>query len=80
MARSAWTASPCPKWQQANSECSRSRGPALRGPSPRRPEVEGGIHLANRVVTRLQADRTLAPADLQTFYTPGEQGYTDYPA
>lgn len=29
---------------------------------------------------RLKAGATLAPADMNTFYTPGEKGYTDYPA
>jgi len=32
-----------------------------------------------RLVTRLRADKPLAPPDFTTLYTPGEKGYTDYP-
>jgi len=31
------------------------------------------------LVARLQADATLNPLDMATFYTPGPKGYTDYP-
>ena len=32
-----------------------------------------------RLPTLLREDKPLAPPDFATFYTPGEQGYTDYP-
>ena len=31
------------------------------------------------LVERLQKDVPLNPPDMDTFYTPGEKGYTDYP-
>ncbi len=31
------------------------------------------------LVSRLQEDKPLADPDMNTFYTPGEKGYTDYP-
>lgn len=31
-------------------------------------------------VERMRADAALNPVDMATFYTPGHQGYTDYPA
>lgn len=32
------------------------------------------------LVERMQAKSALNPLDMATFYTPGPQGYTDYPA
>ena len=32
------------------------------------------------LVTRLQSGAALSAPDMSTFYTPGEKGYTDYPA
>ncbi|MEO6550511.1 MAG: hypothetical protein ABIN94_21070 [Ferruginibacter sp.] len=32
------------------------------------------------LVERFQSDATLAEPDYDTFYTPGEKGFTDYPA
>ena len=41
----------------------------------------GRVALANPdVVARLQHDAPLNAPDFATFYTPGEKGYTDYPA
>ncbi|WP_373062510.1 alkene reductase [Gemmatimonas sp.] len=41
----------------------------------------GRLALANPdLVTRLQHDAPLNAPDVATFYTPGEKGYTDYPA
>jgi N-ethylmaleimide reductase len=41
----------------------------------------GRAFLANPdLVKRMQSAAPLNPPDMETFYTPGAKGYTDYPA
>ncbi|MEZ4454487.1 MAG: hypothetical protein R3B09_33860 [Nannocystaceae bacterium] len=51
------------------------------GRSRRDHRLPGRPFLANlRLVSKMRAGQPLAQPDFSTFYTPGERGYTDYPA